>query len=264
MLRSSIRIFTLSVLLSLVPLFASGTADAAGYSGVLKVRVAAASSLREVMPELLGAYHEAGGAAEIEVIFGSSGKLYAQIVSGAPYDLYLAANERYPARLVEEGYGAGLPELYYSGTLVCVSGLDDFPSGEDFSALQNWMEHTSGMIAIANPQTAPYGEAYKRLSEKCPEYFPGVDTSRIITAGSVSQALHFALSGAACAFVSRSLLNAELKRKVGVLVIDEEYSGSIPQHGLLLKNGERNPEARHFWDFLLSLSGQEIFARAEE
>jgi molybdate transport system substrate-binding protein len=263
MLKKTLAVLILGMSLGVLPVSAGGTAEAAESLGEYKVRVAAASSLRELMPKLLEEYGRFSDDAEIEVIFGSSGKLYAQILSGAPFDIFLAANERYPSLLAEAGMADDSPRRYFTGTLVCVSMLEDFPDAGDFASLTEWLRRTKGKIAIANPHTAPYGEAYERLSKGWPEIFPGIDTPRIVTAGSVSQAFHFAFSGADCAFVSRSLLGEDADPSVKSVIIEEKYSGPILQYGVLLNRGGNDSVARRFWDFLLGPWGQKILAGGE-
>ena len=258
MLKMPVRVLIFILSLTVVPLSASGTAEAAESVMKQQVRIAAASSMRELMPKLLAEYRHFSENTEIEVIFGSSGKLYAQILSKAPYDIYLAANEEYPARLLKDGWAEGPPRQYFSGTLVCVSIREDFPGGGDFFALVDWLGRNAGKIAIANPHTAPYGEAYERLSVGWPEFFPGIDSPGMVTAGSVSQAFHFVFSGADCAFVSKSLLSGDAASGVKTVIIDEKYSGPIPQYGVLLKSAGDNSAAGRFWDFLTGPEGQKI------
>jgi molybdate transport system substrate-binding protein len=94
---------------------------------------------------------------KVEPVFTSSGKLYAQIVSGAPYDVFLSADEERPAKLFKDGL-ADKPFVYAKGQVVLWSADLKFCSGA-----KDWTEIARSAnvkkIAIANPETAPYGAA---------------------------------------------------------------------------------------------------------
>ncbi|MEL6478824.1 MAG: molybdate ABC transporter substrate-binding protein, partial [Pseudomonadota bacterium] len=116
------------------------------------LRVAVAANFRHVIEELAPLFREGGGPA-LAVSAGSTGSLAAQILQGAPFDLFLAADEETPARLIAEGRAvAGSQTVYAIGRLAIV--FANPPGGELPDALL-----AARRVAIANPATAPYGRA---------------------------------------------------------------------------------------------------------
>ena len=248
-------------------------------AGEEPVRIAAAASLRPVLPALIDAYRESpeGRGEAIEAVYASSGKLYAQIRAGAPYDLYLAADERYPRRLAEAGLGAGAVEVYARGTLVCAARCDDFPAGRSAEELADWLAGRDGKIAVANGELAPYGRAYAGFFAAFGARLPAAldpgraaADSRLVVGENVSQTWQFFVTGGTdCAFVPLAQVLAAGER-FSWTAVDEEYAGELRQAGLpLLRDGAQavdGPEcgvsrAGGFWRFLLSESGRALLRR---
>ncbi|MBM3771611.1 MAG: molybdate ABC transporter substrate-binding protein [Acidimicrobiia bacterium] len=119
--------------------------------------IAAASDLQHVLPELVKAF-EAESGHTVRITFGSSGTFHAQIMNGAPFDLFLSADVGYPQRLVHDGKAdAGSLRTYAAGQLVLWSRSD---SGVDLQrGLVVLADATVARVAIANPAHAPYGRA---------------------------------------------------------------------------------------------------------
>ncbi len=117
----------------------------------------------------------------VEMITASSGKLTAQIKNGAPYDVFISANFKYPNALHTEGYTNAKPSLFCKGTLVIWTNKDLIPDSTLLSLTQPDIEK----IGIANPQNAPYGIATEELLKNLGLY----DTikSKIVFAENVSQ-----------------------------------------------------------------------------
>lgn len=269
MLRDGARSLLLFLLLfSVSPL--SLFLWARGGVEVEPVRVAAAANLRSVLPLLIDAYARSAESGSVEAVYASSGKLYAQILARAPFDLYLSANDDYPRRLSQAGYGIGSPQVYARGRLVCVSKDPGFPADSSLDRLLVWLATSEGTVAIANPELAPYGTAYKRFYQSFADRLPrGLDPSlssgsaRILLAGNVGQAKQFLVAGAQAAFLPFSDLS-QLGEEYRRHEIDGRYAGAIRQAGLLIDRGRTDSpeEARALWAFLLSDTGQGIFRDA--
>lgn len=165
-----------------------------------KVGVAVAANYIQVFKELAALY-EAKTGIKVEAAFASSGILYSQIVNGAPYDLFLSADEDRPGRLYAEGR-AEKPFVYAQGTLVLWSADKNFCQADGWR--QSLQRKRNGKIAIANPLTAPYGMAAKsalndaRLWEAL--------QSRLVFAQDIAQSFQYAFTGATeagfCSFSS--------------------------------------------------------------
>lgn len=159
------------------------------------LRVAAASDLSLVLGELARTY-EARTGARAAVTFGSSGLLARQLAEGAPFDVFIAADEGFVDDAVRAGAcDAATKQRYARGRLVLWSAggltLDTLPA--------------SGRVALANPEHAPYGRAAKEALQARGLWAPL--QPRLVFAENVRQALQFAQTGNAdAAFVARALV----------------------------------------------------------
>ena len=196
----------------------------------------------------LAARFEARSGAEVRLSAGSTGKLYAQIANGAPYDVFLAANAREPERLEQEGLAApGSRFTYALGTLVLWSAdptllVDD---GEAVLLAGNF-----DRLSLANPRIAPYGEAAMTVIEGL-----GLSRSlgpRLVRGESVSQAFMFAASAnVALGFVARSQVVALSPRQAGsTWVVPRDLYPPIKQQAVLLARAADSGTAKQFLEYL--------------
>src|SRR5690606_31322136 len=126
----------------------------AGQANAAETSVAVASNFTDAANEIAAAFAEA---TEHEAVlsFGSTGQFYTQITQGAPFEVFLAADDETPAKALAEGYAVeGSDFTYAIGKLVLWSANADAVKGEE-----TLKEAAFDKIAIANPQTAPYGAA---------------------------------------------------------------------------------------------------------
>jgi len=144
------------LILSLLLLAASADLYAAG------ARVAVASNFASVAHSLAGRFSQMTGD-RIEIVPGSTGKLYAQIVHGAPFDAFLAADERRPRLLARSGHTvAGTRFTYAVGQLALW-----YPRAKGSDGPREALAHLrKGRLAIANPQLAPYGLAARQTLQR--------------------------------------------------------------------------------------------------
>ena len=166
------------------------------------IKIAVASNLLSTMKKIVVAYEVASGR-KVIVSGGSTGKHYSQIVHGAPFDLFFAADELRPRLLEEQGLGVkGSRFTYATGKLVIWSSAIT-PSHEmgvnisDDSIKRLFTDRTSRTVALANPKLAPYGraanEVMERLfsSEKPPKPFNNL---RWVKGENISQTYQFVAS----------------------------------------------------------------------
>lgn len=223
-----------------------------GVAGAAELRVAVASNFTTTMRTLVAAFEE-HSRDDIVVIPGSTGKLYAQIVNGAPFDAFFAADDERPRRLERDGrIVPGSRFAYARGNLVLWSAdstrIDDSPRVLDGSF---------GRLAIANPKLAPYGRASLEVLEAL-----GVRASVapvLVTGENVAQTFQFVFTGnATLGFVGLSqVLAAETSGSLWV-VPDSLYT-PIEQHAVLLRDSEL---ARSFLSFCRSDEALRILRRA--
>ncbi|HEY2156060.1 MAG TPA: molybdate ABC transporter substrate-binding protein [Isosphaeraceae bacterium] len=215
------------------------------------LRVAAASDLQAVMP-ILASRFKADTGIDVEVAFGASGRFAAQIKQGAPFDLFLSANRTFVDDLAKSG--AIRPDSvrpYARGTLVLVvnklfdpgvKGIDDL-AGDKIKT-----------VAIANPDTAPYGAAAKQLLERA-KLWEKVKP-KVVQGESVRQALDFVESGnAEAGFVGKAIADVEAVRSVPLP--PDGYDPIIQAMGIVA-DSKRLIDAGQFASFLLGDVGQGI------
>jgi molybdate transport system substrate-binding protein len=129
----------------------------AGPADARSLSIACAANFTSAMKELVVAYEKQTGV-HVTYSFGSTGMLYGQIINGAPYDVYFAADKKRPNLLFDEGL-AFAPIVYAKGTIVAWS------ISSELTSMPNWKQAVSSetvyRVAIANPKTAPYGKRAK-------------------------------------------------------------------------------------------------------
>ncbi|MAE70998.1 MAG: molybdate ABC transporter substrate-binding protein [Gemmatimonadetes bacterium] len=217
------------------------------------VHVAVAANFRSTQERLARGF-EAKTGHSLVASSGSTGKLYAQIVNGAPFELFLAADEERPAQLVEHGFAVrGTAFTYALGSLVLYSakGIDliDGPTALREGRFQR--------LAIANPEAAPYG----RAAIETIRHFGLAEalSSKIVRGENVAQAFQFVSSGSAdFAFVPASMV-----RDVGskrVWPVPFELYSPIRQNGVLLEVGAQKSAARDYLRFLAGNEGRTLIA----
>lgn len=182
----------------------------------------------------------------IKISSGSTGKLFAQIIHGAPFDAFFAANQNEPKRLDEQGLvAAGSRFTYALGQLVLWSN-----TGIDIhSGLESINQKDIHTVSIANPRTAPYGFAAMSIIKK---YYPGTAPFRLVRGENVGQAYQYVKSSNVdMGFVSLSqvLADVSVKRNDYWLVPQNEYA-PISQQAVLLERGRSNTAAQEFLAFI--------------
>jgi molybdate transport system substrate-binding protein len=211
-----------------------------------EVRAAVAANFAAPMAQLATLFqHETGHT--LVVSLGSSGKLHAQIKAGAPFDIFLAADELHPQILQREGQAvAGSDFVYALGKLVLWSKqpayVDDqgkVLSGGSFRKL-----------AIADPKLAPYGVAAQQTLQQL-NLWTALQP-KLVTGVSIAQAYQFAATeNAQLAFIALSQITRDGKVTEGSswLVPAHLYS-PIRQSAVLLAGAENNAAAQRFLQFL--------------
>jgi molybdate transport system substrate-binding protein len=220
------------------------------------VRVAAASNLRYVLEEIKVQYLKMNPNSAIEISLGASGALTQQIIHGAPFDFFMAADASFPQKLNDEGCTVGVIKTYGFGKLVLWSNTLDVSKGMNILT-----ENRVTRIALAKPEIAPYGE----VALQCLKFYKLYDIlqPKFIYADNVSQAAQFAETGnAEAAFIAYALvLGPELKNKGTFFVPDPKSYKPVEQACVLLKNSKGNPEALKFMNFVLSDACKPLFEK---
>jgi molybdate transport system substrate-binding protein len=218
------------------------------------VTIAVASNFATTAAELAARFTADTGIT-VRISSGSTGKLYAQILNGAPFDAFLAADAERPMLLEQSGHA--LPDsrfTYATGALVLWSR--DAPD-----CLAVLADARAGRIALANPDTAPYGRAAREFLQN-EGYWEAV-SGRAVYGENIAQTLHFAATGnAVLGLVARSQLGApQLPRPGCTWEVPAATHRGIEQQAVLLARASANAGARQFLDFLRSADAMDILDR---
>jgi len=222
--------------------------------------IAAAANLEPVLQELIRGFEAARPEATIRTTLGPSGRFFAQIQQGAPFDLFLAADASFPARLVEAGLSSGPAFPYALGRLAIWIPADSRLDLEK-AGVRALLDPSIRKVALGNPAVAPYGVAAEDAM-RAAGVLEAVKGKWVLGESS-GQAAQFALSGAAqAAFLPHSLVLAPpLSTRGRHLLLPASSHRPIEQAGVIVK-GTRDPEfAREFVAWLLGPNGRAIFAR---
>ena len=229
------------------------------------LRIAAAANLSDVLPEVIEGYKTDKGLPnqEIEVTFASSGKLYSQIISGAPYDIFLAANQDFPAQLLNEvfkGDASHTPFTYTQGQLSIYSATKAVGVFDQNTLTELLNSNNKSKITIANPELAPYGASAKSYLQTQNLYEALIAQKRLIQAENIGQAFQYAHTGSVdYGFVAHSQVIAMKATPEHFYLLPPTSYPAILQDGILITN-EAN--AADFTDYLRSPTGQAYFSRA--
>jgi molybdate transport system substrate-binding protein len=189
---------------------------------------------------------------EVEITTGATGKLFAQITQGAPFDLLLSADAETPARLAADGHGA--PFTYALGKLTLW-----IPSAAAKTSAEVALEGPATRhIAIANPDLAPYGKASLAAIDAM-GLSPAI-RDKIVMGQNIGQAFALVQSGAAEAgFIAHSALPPDAKGLIWE--VTPSLYPAIRQDAILLKHGAENPAALGFLAYLSSPEARATIAQ---
>jgi molybdate transport system substrate-binding protein len=191
----------------------------------------------------------------LRVSSGATGKFYSQIISGAPFEVLIAADAETPRKLMAEGYGVtGSNFTYAIGKLVLWSAQPGYVDDQGAVLTIGKYAH----LAIANPKLAPYGRAglevlkARGLSETV--------APKLVTAESIAQAYQFAATGnAELGFVALSQVAVPGKPATGSYwLVTPSLYGEIRQDAVLLKTGEKNQAAAALLAYLKSPAAKAV------
>jgi molybdate transport system substrate-binding protein len=240
------RLRSLIVLTSVLALAAPGRPSAAPQAAAT---VAAASDLQFALDAIAKAFTaETGG--RVTLVFGSSGNLARQAMNGAPFDLFLSADEAFVDMLAEGGYARDRGTLYGIGRIALFAPRDSpLAVDEQMNGLRALLAQKPNVrFAIANPEHAPYGraaEAALRARGLWDPLQPG-----LVLGENVSQAAQFATTGGAVGgILAYSLvLGPALKDRGAHALIPESLHPPLRQRMVLLRRA--GPAAQRFYEYL--------------
>ena len=221
-----------------------------------EVRIAVAANFTHTLSQLQTQF-ETMTPHRISVISGSTGKLFAQINNGAPFDVFLSADADAPTQLVGSGQAVAQSQFTYArGRLVLWSAQPELVR----DAAQSLRVGTQ-KIALANPKHAPYGRAAQQALRALKLW--DVVQSRVVLGENVNQTLQFAVTGnATWAFVGLAqVFNLPPEQRGGYWEVPRDIYEPIIQDAVLLVRGRDSPAAQEFITYLRSAAAHELIQR---
>ena len=218
--------------------------------------IAAASDLRYALDEIITHYRAQHPGDEIEVIYGSSGKISTQIMNGAPYDLFFSADIAFPERLQAAGLTASAPAVYAIGRIVIWSTTLDASK----LSLQDLAGDTIRRIAIAQPAHAPYGLRAKEAMQAA-----GVwdrVQAKLVFGENISHTAQMVESGAAeVCIIALSLAKFPALARHGHHLIDDALHEPLTQGYVVTRRGGDKPAVTNFVRFMETPAAHAVMTR---
>ncbi|MGV3711281.1 MAG: molybdate ABC transporter substrate-binding protein [Gemmatimonas sp.] len=227
--------------------------------------VAAASDLKFALEDVAKQYKASSGQ-DVRLTFGSSGNFFRQIQQGAPFDLFMSADEALVDSLAKQGHTSGSGVIYAVGRIVLFT-----PKGSTVKADEQFLDLRAALkdgrlrkFAIANPDHAPYGRAAREALISA-----GIWSQierKLVLGENVSQAAQFAASGSTQGGIfALSLAISPAFRDAGSYVlIPDSLHKPLRQKMVLIKRAGTaavNTDAQRFYDYLQSASARAVLRR---
>jgi molybdate transport system substrate-binding protein len=220
-----------------------------------EVRIAVAANFQSTLEALTASYSQTHPA-HFAITAGATGLLYTQIVQGAPFDLFFAADRERPLRLEQEGLAVAGTRITYAVGRLVLWAPNRKVSGDLKQVLGDPGIRT---IAIANPAAAPYGKGAMEVLQSL-----GLTGYRIVQGESIGQTFQFlATANADAGFVARSQIRDYEKANgrslaTEILEVTPGLHAPIMQDAVLLKRAQNNSTARAFLEFVESQESRNV------
>lgn len=220
------------------------------------LRIAAASDLRFALDEIVALWQQQQPDTQVQVIYGSSGKLTTQIINGAPFDLLFSADIGFAELLHARGLSATEPAVYALGRIVLWSNTLD--AGQ--LSLAQLSDPAIRRIAIAQPAHAPYGLRAQEALQAA-GVWEAVEP-KLVFAENIAHAAQMAQSGAAqVGIIALSLAMAPGLTEQPHQLIDEHLHNPLTQAFVITRRAADKPQAQAFAGFMASPEAHAIMRR---
>jgi molybdate transport system substrate-binding protein len=222
------------------------------FSFASTVYLACAANVSYALPSLIKAFNKEYPNIHIKTVLSSSGKLTAQIKHGAPFDVFMSANMKYPNFLYKNGLAITKPKVYAMGAIAL------FSTKIKNLSMKSLLK--ANEIAIANPKTAPYGRAALEAMKNAHIY--NKVKSKLVYAETVTAVIPYTVNSADIGIVAKSSLYSPKIKNIGKFYakdINPKLYKPIKQGIVILKGA--NKDAYKFYDFILSKKAAKIFKK---
>ncbi|MBU3628038.1 molybdate ABC transporter substrate-binding protein [Polynucleobacter sp. AP-Reno-20A-A9] len=220
--------------------------------------IAVAANMKDAFIEIAAAYR-ATGKSEPRVVYGSSGNFATQIMNGAPFNLFIAADEQFPLELFRNGRTIDEGVIYAIGKLAIIT-----KTSSDIRLLDSKTEIAKAIgkankIAIAKPELAPYGKAAVEYLKA--EGLWGLAKDKLVYADNIGAATAYVMSGAAdIGFTALSLAKSpEVAKQTSFFLVDTRLYEPIKQRMVLIKGAPQ--ESVDLYRFIQGPQAKSILLR---
>ncbi len=219
-----------------------------------KIHVGVAANYIQVFKELAAGFEKETGC-RVDAAFSSSGSLYGQIINGAPFDMFLSADEERPEKLYRDKI-AEKPFVYAKGEVVLWSAQ------KDFCKMKNWAAAVDSVsvkkISIANTNTAPYGMAAIKALQTAGIY--DKIKTRLVNSQDITQAFQYASTGAVDAGFCALSAAYSKEGRLGCYYAVKE-APVVVQSACIVKNTKNRKLAERFAAYIVSKDAEKIRAK---
>ena len=241
-------------ILSLLATFCFFTANAYAQTST----VAVAANMKDAFAEIVSAFGSTGRS-EMRVVYGSSGNFTTQILNGAPFNLFIAADEHFPLELYKNGKTVDDGVVYAIGKLAIITKTSSGIQLLDGKAEMTKAIVRANKIAIAKPELAPYGRAAVQYLKA--EGLWDLAKDKLVYADNIGAATTYVVSGAAdIGFTAFSLAKSpELAKQASYLLVDPKLYEPIKQRMVLIKSAPQ--EAADLYRFMQGPQAKSILQK---
>ena len=239
------------VILSLLLVFAQSVS-------AQQTTVAVAANMKDAFAEIDAAFR-ATGKPQIRVVYGSSGNFAAQILNGAPFSLFISADERFPMELYKQGKTLDTGTVYAIGKLALIAKTSSGVALTDKKAEIARAIAKANKVAIAKPELAPYGKAAVEYLKA--EGLWDLAKDKLIYGDNIGVATMYVLTGGAdIGFTALSLAKSpEVAKETHFLLVNSKFYEPIKQRMVLIKGASQ--EAISLYQFMQSAQAKLILQK---
>lgn len=220
--------------------------------------VAVAANMKDAFSDIATTF-KASDKQEMKVVYGSSGNFTAQIMNGAPFSLFIAADEHFPLELYKNGKTVDEGLVYATGKLVLIS-----KSSSGLALVGNKAEIARAIVkankvAIAKPELAPYGKAAVEFLKN--EGLWDLAKDKLVYADNIGVATTYVVTGAAdLGFTALSLAKSpEVSKETNFILLDGKLYEPIRQRMVLIKGAPQ--EAKDLYQFMQGAQAKSILRK---
>lgn len=221
-----------------------------------RLLIAAASDLRFALDEIGKHFHEQNPDVQVDIVYGSSGKMTTQILNGAPYDIFFSADIDFPRQLQKAGFTATEPAVYALGRIVIWSRRLNASA----FTLQDLADPLIRRIAIAQPTHAPYGQRAREALIAAGVW--DAVQPKLVFGENIAHAAQMVESEAADAgIIALSLALFPAMAERGYALIDDALHQPLTQGFVIARHGKDNEAAHAFARHMQTAEAREVMER---